>query len=102
MSQRINLGRVKGTLIYQGTAVTGTSATGTVFPSSGISDALVGDLYINTSTQNVYTCTLAGAAAVAKWAYTMNIKGATGPQGLGMVYSATEPTSQTEGSVWVG
>ena len=71
----------RGSFWYQGTAITGNSTTGTVFSSSGISAALVGDKYLNTSTGNVYNCTTAGNAAAAKWAYAGNIRGATGQQG---------------------
>jgi hypothetical protein len=66
---------------YTGTAITGTSTTATTFPDSGITAAKVGDMYLNTSTQNTYRCTTAGAASVAKWVYVSNIKGATGGAG---------------------
>jgi len=64
--------------MYWGTSITGTSTTATIFSSSGISSALVDDMYINTSTFNVYQCTTGGAASVAKWVYIGNIKGANG------------------------
>lgn len=67
----------RGSMIYSGTTITGTSTTATVFSSSGISSALVNDLYINTLNWNVYQCTTAGAESVAKWIYKGNIKGAT-------------------------
>lgn len=70
-----------GSKWYNGTGVTGTSTTGTVFSGSGVSSARVGDMYLNTSTGAVYECTTAGAASVAKWAYKGSIKGATGSQG---------------------
>ena len=63
---------------YTGTKITGTSTTATIFSDSGITAAKVGDMYLNTSTQNTYRCTVAGAADVAKWVYVSNIKGATG------------------------
>ena len=70
---------------YAGTGITGTSTTATTFSGSGVSSAVVGDMYLNTSTYNTYRCTVAGAPSVAKWVYTTaNIKGAqgeTGPQG---------------------
>lgn len=66
---------------YNGTAITGTATTDTVFSGSGITAAVVGDMYLNTGTYNVYRCTVAGAAAVAKWVYVCNIKGATGATG---------------------
>lgn len=70
-----------GATWYSGTKITGTNTTGTVFANSGISSAKVGDMYLNTSTQNVYKCTVGGAASVAKWAYSCNIKGETGSPG---------------------
>lgn len=66
---------------YAGTGITGTSTTATTFSGSGVSSAVVGDMYLNTSTYNTYRCTVAGAPSVAKWVYTANIKGQTGPQG---------------------
>ena len=66
---------------YTGTGITGTSTTATVFSGSGVSSAKVGDMYLNTSTQNTYRCTTAGAASAAKWVYVSNIKGATGGTG---------------------
>ena len=71
----------RGSRWSSGTAITGTSTTATVFSNSGITDALVNDMYLNTSTGNVYRCTMAGAASVAKWVYVGNIKGAKGETG---------------------
>ena len=71
----------RGSIINYGTAITGTATAGAVFSGSGIASALVNDLYINTSTWNVYKCTTAGAASAAKWAYVGNTKGATGATG---------------------
>ena len=71
----------RGSRWSSGTAITGTSTTATVFSNSGITDALVNDMYLNTSTGNVYRCTTAGAASVAKWVYVGNIKGAKGETG---------------------
>lgn len=68
----------RGSNWKEGTAITGTSTVGTVFPNSGITDAMVDDQYLNTNTGNLYTCTLAGAPAVAKWIYKGNIKGPKG------------------------
>ena len=72
----------RGSLIYQGTAITGTSTTATKFPSSGITAALANDVYINTSTGAMYKCVAGGAAASATWAYTGNITGPQGQQGI--------------------
>lgn len=70
---------------YSGTGITGTSTTATVFSNSGVSSAKVGDMYLNTSTQNTYRCTVAGAPSVAKWVYVSNIKGATGTSSTNVV-----------------
>ncbi|MDE6725427.1 MAG: hypothetical protein K2J79_07455, partial [Ruminiclostridium sp.] len=43
-----------------GTAVTGNSSAATVFSGTGITDALVNDMYLNSSTGYVYKCTAAG------------------------------------------
>ena len=63
---------------YAGTHITGTSTTETVFPQSEVDNAVVGDMYLNTSTNNVYQCTFAGVPAIAKWKYIANIEGAPG------------------------
>lgn len=66
---------------YSGTGITGTSTTATAFSGSGVSSAVVGDMYLNTSTYNTYRCTVAGAASAAKWVYVNNVKGAKGDAG---------------------
>ena len=66
---------------YTGNKITGTSTTATIFPNSGISSAVVGDMYLNTETENTYRCTTAGNASTAKWVYTSNIKGEQGIPG---------------------
>ena len=71
----------RGSNWYKGTGITGTSTTATVFSGSGVASALINDLYLNTTTDNVYQCTVAGAPSVAKWVYITCLKGATGPQG---------------------
>ena len=64
-----------------GTVITGTNTTATIFNGTGITDSLIGDYYLNSSTGLFYKCTVAGNASTAKWVYVGNIKGATGPQG---------------------
>ena len=49
---------------YYGTAITGTS-TEASRPATGISSAIVGDMYLNTDTTAVYRCILAGASGTA-------------------------------------
>ena len=71
----------RGSRWSTGTAITGTSTTATIFSGTGITDALVNDMYLNTSTGYTYRCTVAGAANVAKWVYAGSIKGATGSKG---------------------
>ncbi|MCI9190900.1 MAG: collagen-like protein [Lachnospiraceae bacterium] len=71
----------RGSLIYWGTAITGTSTTAAVFSGSGIASAFVNDVYLNTDTWNVYRCTASGAAGAAKWVYKGNVRGATGATG---------------------
>ncbi len=71
----------RGSRWNQGTAITGTSTTATIFSGSGITDALVNDNYLNTSTGNTYRCTVAGNASTAKWIFTGCIKGLTGAKG---------------------
>lgn len=89
---------------YSGTSITGTSTTATVFSGSGISSAVIGDMYLNTSTYNTYRCTLGGDASTAKWAYVNNIKGVHGDTGKGIssitnqYYLSTSNTTQTGGS----
>ena len=70
----------RGSRWNSGTACTGTSTTGTVF-ATGITDALVNDYYLNTSTGYVYRCTTAGNASTAKWSYAGSIKGVKGDKG---------------------
>lgn len=71
----------RGSRCISGTNVTGTSTTGTIFASTGITDSLLHDYYINTSTGNLYECTVPGPADVAEWTYICNIKGPTGATG---------------------
>ena len=86
---------VRGSRWAEGTAITGTSTTATIFSGTGISDSLVNDQYLNTSTGNIYRCTVAGAASVAKWVYVGNIKGPTGAKGATGATGATGPQGPT-------
>ena len=83
----------RGSVINSGTAITGTSTTATAFSGSGLASSMVNDLYINTSTFNVYKCTVAGNAATAKWVYVGCIKGATGSNGTNATTTAVASTS---------
>ena len=71
----------RGATWYAGTSITGTDTTPRTFIGSGVTDALEGDHYLNTDTQNVYICTLGGNASTAKWRYEQNIKGGSGAPG---------------------
>ena len=81
---RMSVQGERGATWYAGTAITGTSTTPTIFSGSGITDAIAGDHYLNSSTQNVYICTLGGNASTALWKYEQNIKGSQGIPGEGM------------------
>lgn len=77
--QNLNLGRVLGSQWNTGTALVHT--TGTATTATGIAYSMVGDMYLNSETGNVYRCTTAGASGTAVWTYEGNIKGATGETG---------------------
>ena len=85
---------------YSGTKITGTSTTATIFSDSGITNAKVGDMYLNTSTYNTYRCTVAGAAAAAKWVYVNNIKGAKGDQGNAGADAITMTVTSSNGTIF--
>lgn len=85
----------RGSVWYSGTAITGTSTTATIFSGSGITSALINDRYFNTSTGNVYKCTVAGNASTAKWVYEVCLKGAKGDTGAQGAKGATGATGAT-------
>ena len=89
-----------GAIWYTGTKITGTSTTATIFSGSGIADAKVGDMYLNTSTMNTYRCTVAGAAAAAKWVYVSNIKGAKGDTGAAGADAITMTITSSNGTIF--
>lgn len=70
-----------GSQWYSGTGITGTSTTATAFTGSGVANARVNDMYLNTSTGYTYKCTVAGNAQNAKWVYAGSIKGIQGDKG---------------------
>lgn len=84
-----------GSQWYSGTGITGNSTTPTIFSGSGVASAKVNDQYLNTDTGNTYICTTAGAATVAKWKYTGNIKGVTGDTGNGISGATIQYASST-------
>ncbi len=71
----------RGSRWTSGTAITGTSTVGTRFPQSGMTDVQLYDYYVNTSTGNVYECTVPGNADIAEWVHIGNMKGPAGPAG---------------------
>jgi hypothetical protein len=79
----------RGSTWYSGVGITGTSTNPAVFSTSGVSSAVVGDMYLNTTFQNVYRCTTAGNASTAKWVYVCCIKGAKGDTGATGATGAT-------------
>ena len=85
----------RGSIIWSGTKITGTPASGAVFSGSGISSALVNDYYINTSTGGLYQCTTAGSASVAKWKYVGDIKGPKGDKGDSASFDLSAFLAQT-------
>lgn len=70
-----------GSQWYSGTGITGTSTTATAFTGSGVANARVNDMYLNTSTGYTYKCTVGGNAQTAKWVYAGSIKGNQGDKG---------------------
>lgn len=71
---------VRGSRWNTGTAISGTNTSGAAF-STGISDSLVGDMYLNTTTSDIYRCTVAGDQSTALWVWVANIKGIQGEAG---------------------
>lgn len=68
---------VRGSRWYAGTAITGTSTAPTAY-ATGITDAIDGDMYINTATSYVYKCTQGGDESTALWVYSHSQKGLDG------------------------
>lgn len=97
-----------GSQWYSGTGITGTSTTATVFSGSGVANARVNDMYLNTSTGYTYKCTVAGNAQTAKWVYAGSIKGIqgnTGATGNGIskadiTYAASSSNTTAPTSGW--
>lgn len=63
----------RGGIWYQGTAITGVNQSGEIFSSSGITNAIIGDQYLNTETKDIYKCVLGGNASTAKWSWISNL-----------------------------
>lgn len=69
----------RGSIWTVGTALSG-EASNKIFESSGL-DSLLGDLYLNSTTYEVYKCTKDGKAANATWSKVGVVKGAKGDKG---------------------
>ena len=69
----------RGSIWTVGTALSG-EASNKIFESSGL-DSLLGDLYLNSTTYEVYKCTKDGNAANATWSKVGVVKGAKGDKG---------------------
>lgn len=101
--QKLDAGSLKGqtgnrgTIWWSGTGITGTATTASIYAQSGVTSANVNDWYLNTNTGLVYQCTVAGAAAIAKWVYKGSIKGDTGANGA----QGTQGVKGEDGSTWL-
>lgn len=71
----------RGSKILVGSALTGENTSGQTFPSSGIYGSLVGDLYLNQETLNLYRCTSTGDPNTSIWVYVKSLMGPKGDQG---------------------
>lgn len=87
--------KVRGSMWYFGTAITGTSTTPLAFPASGITSAIVGDIYLSIATYNLYSCTIYGNASTAKWEYKGCIRGEDDK----IAISITEPVNKAP--LWI-
>lgn len=54
---------------YIGTGITGDLEEPTIVSGSGVDEAETGDMYLNSSTYEAYTCVVGGASSVATWLY---------------------------------
>lgn len=72
----------RGSVWWYGTKIVGgTLVVDKIFTDSGITAAMEKDIYFNTSSSDIYQCTLSGGSAQAKWSYIGNIRGAKGDKG---------------------
>ena len=67
---------IRGSRWVNGDAISGENKTPNVY-STGISDALVDDQYLNIKTGNLYRCTKAGDQNTAQWVFEGNISNNT-------------------------
>ena len=64
---------IRGNLWFFGTDIDGSSSIPAIYPNSGISEALKGDGYVNTTWFKIYECIQGGSPTVAKWQYRGSI-----------------------------
>jgi len=92
---------VTGNKWYTGTAISGKSVNPTIFSGSGITNAYVGDMYMNTSEGAVYHCTTGGAPSVAAWVYDFTISGGGGGATVLSDLQDVDITSIADGQILV-
>ena len=80
---------------YTGLNIYGTSTTNTIFPGSGIANAVVGDMYMHTGSYNIYRCNVGGNSQTAEWVYVGNILGATPSFSIGTVSTLSAGSNAT-------
>lgn len=73
---------IRGSQWFQGNGISGETITPQIFPASGVSEAYMGDCYLNNQNGNAYWCTTGGTPQVAKWLYITNLRGVQGIQGI--------------------
>lgn len=79
---------------YRGTGIAGKSATPTVYPYSGVTDANANDFYLNPSEGAIYHCVTGGDDTTATWSYDFTM---TGGGGGGSIVTWTQIQSSTGG-----
>lgn len=96
----------RGSVWWHGTAITGGSlVVDKIFTDSGITAAMKSDIYYNTTSSDIYQCTLSGGSVQAKWSYIGNIRGPKGDKGdsfkiyhgTAITGTSTTPTSYQTG-----
>ena len=79
---------------YTGTGLSG-SLSASIVSGSGVTAATVGDMYLNTSTYDIFSCVGSGNPSQARWTTVGNIKGAQGVQGPTGAKGSTGATGPT-------
>ena len=76
---------------YTGTALSGATSSA----ATGITYANVGDMYLDTDSSYIYTCTTEGASGTAVWTRKENIQGASGARGSKWFSGSVHPGSSS-------